>query len=97
MTARELQQSIGKLVYYRGGEIRFLCRVLDAKEEFGRVRLLITPIAGEGEQWREFSSLEPFQENHLTSGRGCDTISHDRNPKQTYPALNQSTAVQRIR
>lgn len=34
-------------------------RVLDARSNFGRVDVLVTPIAGSGERWIDLSRLHP--------------------------------------
>ena len=57
MTGRELAALIGKegllLIY----PIRVAVRVLDSRVVFSRVDCLITPIAGNGEQWVSLDRL----------------------------------------
>ncbi len=61
MTANELQAAIGKPAYYVAGDLKFLVTVKDAKMGWGKPRFLIQPVAGHGEKWVEFSSIEPVQ------------------------------------
>jgi len=55
-----MQQAIGQLVWYPVGKIKVLCKVKDVKIVYGQPRFLIYPLSGEGEEWKELSSLEPF-------------------------------------
>jgi hypothetical protein len=62
MTTTELAQSIGKPVLHVSGNLKFMCVVADARISFGKPQFLIRPIAGYGERWVEFSSIEPYQD-----------------------------------
>jgi len=56
-TVQELTPAIGAVVLVRYQEIVVECRVRDAKASYGKVRLLVHPIAGRGCQWIELSRL----------------------------------------
>lgn len=56
-TVRELIPAIGAHVAVRFESIEIKCRVLDAKNAYGKVRLLIEPISGNGSQWIELSRV----------------------------------------
>ena len=42
---------------YRTGELDFECLILDSRQRFGHLDLLITPQAGSGQRWTEFKNL----------------------------------------
>jgi hypothetical protein len=42
---------------YRTGELDFMVTVLDSRQRFGHLDLLITPEYGAGERWTEFKNL----------------------------------------
>jgi hypothetical protein len=69
MTAREMQEAIGKPVFYDADALQFACWVKDVKIGYGQPRFLIAPMAGTGERWVEFSSIRPMpdQQKTLTS------------------------------
>lgn len=56
-TVRELAPAVGETVFVRMETFRVPCVVLDAKNSWGKVRLLVTPVYGEGEQWIELERL----------------------------------------
>jgi len=56
-TANELIPAVGHTVLVRMECIGVLCKVIDAKNVYGKVRLLVRPQAGAGEQWIELSRL----------------------------------------
>jgi hypothetical protein len=87
MTAREMTEAIGKPVYFVAGNLKFACSVLDVKIGYGQPRFLLQPMAGVGERWVEFSSIEPMPDintlrtsnsvpyqNRLTSSVRSDII-----------------------
>lgn len=51
MTALQLLPPIGTKVMVRMESLVVECKVLDAKNAYGRVRLLINPVSGSGAQW----------------------------------------------
>ena len=55
MTARELAHLIGQRVLLPLGGLRVEVEIRDAREVFGRIDVLVSPVAGEGEVWKEFS------------------------------------------
>lgn len=56
-TARQLAPAIGAEVLVRFESLTIACRVQDAKNSWGQVRLLVAPVAGRGEQWIELGRL----------------------------------------
>jgi hypothetical protein len=56
-TARELTPAIGQQVHVAFEQLTVLCTVLDAKNSWGKVRLLVQPVAGRGQQWIELQRL----------------------------------------
>jgi hypothetical protein len=60
MSQKELAQYVGRtatFVFKAFAELQFTVRIIDTKIEFGQDRVLITPVAGEGEQWVNLESL----------------------------------------
>jgi hypothetical protein len=60
MTVMELASSVGKTVYFVAGDLRFTCKVLDARMIWGKPQFQIRPMDGTGTRWIEFSSIEPI-------------------------------------
>lgn len=56
-TVQQLIPAIGAVVSVRYEEITVRCTVVDAKNSWGKVRLLITPELGNGSQWIELGRL----------------------------------------
>jgi len=56
-TVRELTPAIGAQVTVRFEELAIECRVIDAKNSWGKVRVLVQPLAGTGQQWIELGRL----------------------------------------
>jgi hypothetical protein len=56
-TARQLAPAIGAEVLVRFESVNIACTVVDAKNSWGQVRLLIQPVAGKGQQWIELGRL----------------------------------------
>lgn len=59
-TALEMSPAVGALVQLRAGsagELWIDCEVLDVKCSWGRNRLLVRPVAGDGQVWVELSSV----------------------------------------
>lgn len=56
-TAVELIPAVGQRVYVRFEDIAVHSVVRDAKSSYGKVRLLVSPMDGAGEQWVELSRL----------------------------------------
>ncbi len=50
---RELMQAVGRVGTIQVGAIRVRVTVLDAKRAYGHVRYLVSPVAGDGEQWMQ--------------------------------------------
>ena len=49
----ELARSVGDIVAVPAGDMEIYCRVEDAKSSYGRHRLLVKPVVGNGETWVE--------------------------------------------
>jgi hypothetical protein len=56
-TVRELAPAVGATVMCRFEEMYFAVKVLDAKNSYGKTRLLVQPVNGRGEQWIEMHRL----------------------------------------
>jgi hypothetical protein len=56
-TVRELTPAIGAQVGVRFEDLVIACKVCDAKNSYGKVRLLVVPVMGAGAQWVELSRL----------------------------------------
>ena len=56
-TVRQLTPAVGEQVLVRFEELALECTVVDAKNSWGKVRLLVRPVAGVGEQWVELGRL----------------------------------------
>jgi hypothetical protein len=61
-TAAELAINIGAEVLVQCESIRVACVVKDAKNSWGRVRLLVEPIQGAGSQWVELGRVSELSE-----------------------------------
>lgn len=52
MTAKELMKQIGKdAVYHEELGLKVKVKILDARQQFGRVDYQVMPLAGEGDAW----------------------------------------------
>jgi len=56
-TVQQLLPAIGEQITIRMQDLYVACLVLDAKNSYGQVRLLVRPVAGDGQQWVELSRL----------------------------------------
>ncbi len=66
-TVRELTPAVGSVVLCRFEEMYFQVKVLDAKNSYGKVRLLVQPVSGNGTQWVETHRLgSPVAEITIT-------------------------------
>jgi len=52
-TANDMMPTIGQQVAIRFEQLTVTCTVLDAKSSYGRIRLLVSPVNGNGSQWVE--------------------------------------------
>ena len=57
MTATEMLPAIGTTVMVRFEDLMVACLVKDVKSSWGKARLLVLPIAGEGTQWVEMGRV----------------------------------------
>ena len=63
MTAKEMIPTIDQDVLVNFDQIDVACIVRDVKSSYGRVRLLVEPVAGSGRQWVETSRLRAAESN----------------------------------
>lgn len=56
-TVKQMQVAIGASVMVKCSEIWVACLVMDVKERWGHIRLLVRPVAGEGEMWVETARI----------------------------------------
>jgi hypothetical protein len=56
-TVRQLTPAVGASVRVRFEDLTIECKVMDAKNSYGKVRLLVQPVAGTGLQWIELGRL----------------------------------------
>ena len=57
ITYHDMTPAIGARVSVQFESVRVFCTVLNVKSSYGRVRLLVAPESGTGEQWVEVSRL----------------------------------------
>jgi hypothetical protein len=57
ITATEMSPALGQRILVKFESMRVLCTVLDVKNVYGRERLLVAPIEGNGQQWVELSRI----------------------------------------
>ena len=56
-TAKQMHVAIGQQVNIKMESLQVTCEVKDVKNSYGRVRLLVFPLCGSGEQWIEMSRV----------------------------------------
>ena len=56
-TATQMLPAIGQTVRAQFEDLTIDTHVLDVKSSYGRVRLLVSPVSGTGQQWIEVSRL----------------------------------------
>ena len=67
-SAADLVQMVGKVVAVKKDDLEVYCRVENAKSSYGRHRLLVKPIVGNGETWVEnWRSCPPKETNRVFS------------------------------
>ena len=71
-TVRELTPALGATVLVRFEDLTIECNVADVKNSWGKVRLLVEPLAGKGQQWVELGRL--VQADLLYA---CDACARD--------------------
>ncbi len=57
MTTAEMMPALGAVVLVACDGLQVRCKVLDAKESWGRPRLRVTPISGAGSIWVELGRV----------------------------------------
>lgn len=80
-TVKELGRAVGERVVVQFQSVSVICTVVDAKNSWGRVRLLVRPVAGYGEQWVELERLTREDAGHSVANsevgitpRGWDNV-----------------------
>jgi hypothetical protein len=68
-TATEMIPALGQIAYIRFESITVLCRVMDVKQSYGRVRLQVAPTEGENRQWVELSRVSSVMSNEEATNR----------------------------
>ena len=68
-TATQMLPAIGQTVRAQFEDLIIEVRVSDVKSSYGRVRLLVSPVAGTGSQWIEVSRLRA-----APSGSGSQSL-----------------------
>lgn len=58
LTATEMIPAVGEPVRVRFEDLWIDATVVDVKSSWGKARLLIRPVAGNGQQWVELGRLE---------------------------------------
>ncbi len=67
-TVREMNTRLGARVYLEAAPgLRVLCTVTNAKSSYGKERLEIAPVAGEGKAWVNASSVTPVPGENMPS------------------------------
>jgi len=56
-TVQQLLPAVGSEVSIRVQDLVIRVTVLDAKNSYGQIRLLVTPVTGSGQQWIELGRL----------------------------------------
>jgi hypothetical protein len=64
--------AVGELCQLRAGELWIDCRVIDVKASWGKQRLQVAPVAGDGAQWVELSSVRPLAASPVMAGYEAD-------------------------
>ena len=62
-TVNQMMMAIGKETMVRMEGLSIRCRIVDAKQAYGKVRLLVEPAAGMGCQWIEMSRISVLYES----------------------------------
>lgn len=61
-TAQYMSPAIGQEIFVSMESLMIPCKVLDVKSSWGKIRLLVTPVRGEGEQWIEVERIKKVLE-----------------------------------
>ena len=56
-TASEMKAAVGKIGDIPVGEMRVTVKIVDARERWGRIDVLVTPLKGSGQQWKSLDTL----------------------------------------
>lgn len=64
-TVQQLIPAIGQDVMVRFESIVVACKVVDAKNSWGKVRVQIVPMSGTGTQWIELERIQATDWSHV--------------------------------
>jgi hypothetical protein len=73
-TAVEMLPALGQYMYVRFESISVLSRVVNVKQSYGRVRIQIVPVNGEGEQWVELSRISSVMSDEVAAKHGLAVL-----------------------
>lgn len=62
-TVNGMKSAIGQTVSVRFEDLNIDCKIIDAKNAYGKTRLLIAPISGAGNQWIETSRIVEWRKD----------------------------------
>ena len=57
MSAKEMATLIGKIGDMPVGDLRFVVKVTDVRESWGKINVLVEPVKGDGRAWKALDSL----------------------------------------
>lgn len=77
MTANQMIPAVGQQALVRFEQIKVLCRVLDVKKVYGRLRFEVTPFSGCDSQWVEMDRIA-FTADHPSDNFSGVTFVTDR-------------------
>lgn len=58
-TVKGLAPAIGQIVLVRFEEVKITCEIVDVKNSWNKVRVLVAPVNGVGTQWIELGRIIP--------------------------------------
>jgi hypothetical protein len=73
-TAVEMLPALGQYLYVKFESITVLSQVINVKQSYGRIRVEIAPVNGEGHQWIEMSRVSSVMSNDLAAKRGLPVV-----------------------
>lgn len=67
MTATQMIPAVGAMVDVRCEQMMIRCNILDVKHVWGKARLLVSPVAGNGQQWVELDRVRMMAAPKVTA------------------------------
>ena len=74
-TVTQMLPAIGQTVRAQFEDLTIDTHVLDVKSSYGRVRLLVSPVSGTGQQWIEVSRLRRSDETIIPNNNASQLES----------------------